>query len=116
MIQAINCAHQELWKIDDELETRPSSPLRWVLACRPRRPAIDMDISGESAETCKLARVDQPKTADLPPRRLLARRLAEADVRGYSVHPQRQERSNIPISLKNTTRTPLKSTCPLPGC
>jgi hypothetical protein len=79
MIQAINRKHQELWKLDDELETRIQS---FEMAFRMQAEAAKVfDVSGESVETKKLYGLDDPKTADFGWQCLLARRLAEADVR-----------------------------------
>ena len=79
MIQAINRKHQELWKLDDELETRIQS---FEMAFRMQAEAAKVfDVSGESPETKKLYGLDEPKTADFGWQCLLARRLAEADVR-----------------------------------
>ena len=79
MIQAINRKHQELWKLDDELETRIQS---FEMAFRMQAEAAKVfDVSGESPETKKLYGLDDPKTADFGWQCLLARRLAEADVR-----------------------------------
>jgi len=79
MIQAINRKHQELWKLDDDLETRIQS---FEMAFRMQAEAQKVfDVSGESAETKKLYGLDDPKTADFGWQCLLARRLAENDVR-----------------------------------
>src|SRR5882724_8095033 len=79
MIQAINRKHQELWKQDDELETRIQS---FEMGFRMQAEASKVfDISGESEATRKLYALDDPKTADFGWQCLLARRLAEADVR-----------------------------------
>ena len=79
MIQAINRKHQELWKLDDELETRIQS---FEMAFRMQAEAAKVfDVSSESPETKKLYGLDDPKTADFGWQCLLARRLAEADVR-----------------------------------
>jgi hypothetical protein len=79
MIQAINRKHQELWKQDDELETRIQS---FEMGFRMQAEASRVfDVSGESAATRKLYGLDEPKTADFAWQCLLARRLAEADVR-----------------------------------
>jgi hypothetical protein len=79
MIQAINRKHQELWKLDDELETRIQS---FEMGFRMQAEAQKVfDVSGESEATKKLYGLDDPKTADFGWQCLLARRLAEADVR-----------------------------------
>jgi len=79
MIQAINRKHQELWKYDDELETRIQS---FEMAFRMQAEAHKVfDVSGESDGTKKLYGLDDPRTADFGWQCLLARRLAEADVR-----------------------------------
>jgi hypothetical protein len=79
MIQAINRKHQEMWKLDDELETRIQS---FEMGFRMQAEASKVfDVSNESAETKKLYGLDDPKTADFGWQCLLARRLAEADVR-----------------------------------
>ena len=79
MIQAINRKHQELWKQDDELETRIQS---FEMGFRMQAEAAKVfDVSGESEATKKLYGLDDPKTADFGWQCLLARRLAEADVR-----------------------------------
>ncbi len=79
MIQAINRKHQELWKTDDELETRIQS---FEMAFRMQAEAAKVfDVSGESEATKKLYGLDDPKTADFGWQCLLARRLAEKDVR-----------------------------------
>ena len=79
MIQAINRKHQELWKLDDELETRIQS---FEMGFRMQAEAAKVfDVSGESEATKKLYGLDDPKTADFAWQCLLARRLAEADVR-----------------------------------
>ncbi|MFN3325320.1 MAG: DUF1501 domain-containing protein [Bryobacteraceae bacterium] len=79
MIQAINRRHQELRKLDDELETRIQS---FEMAFRMQAEAARVfDVSGESEATKKLYGIDNPKTADFGWQCLLARRLAEADVR-----------------------------------
>jgi Protein of unknown function (DUF1501) len=79
MIQAINRKHQELWKLDDDLETRIQS---FEMAFRMQAEAQKtFDVSGESEATKKLYGLDDPKTADFGWQCLLARRLAEADVR-----------------------------------
>jgi len=79
MIQAINRKHQELWKYDDDLETRIQS---FEMAFRMQAEAQKtFDVSGESEATKKLYGLDDPKTADFGWQCLLARRLAEADVR-----------------------------------
>jgi hypothetical protein len=79
MIQAINRKHQDLWKLDDDLETRIQS---FEMAFRMQAEAQKVfDVSGESEETKKLYGLDNPKTADFGWQCLLARRLAEADVR-----------------------------------
>jgi hypothetical protein len=79
MIQAINRKHQEMWKLDDDLETRIQS---FEMAFRMQAEAAKVfDVSGESEETKKLYGLDDPKTADFGWQCLLARRLAEADVR-----------------------------------
>jgi hypothetical protein len=79
MIQAINRKHQEMWKLDDELETRIQS---FEMGFRMQAEASKVfDVSGESEATQKLYGLDDPKTADFGWQCLLARRLAEADVR-----------------------------------
>jgi hypothetical protein len=79
MIQAINRKHQELWKLDDELETRIQS---FEMAFRMQAEAQKVfDVSGESEATKKLYGLDDPKTADFGWQCLLARRLAENNVR-----------------------------------
>jgi Protein of unknown function (DUF1501) len=79
MIQAINRKHQELWKQDQELETRIQS---FEMAFRMQAEAQKVfDVSSESQATKKLYGLDDPKTADFGWQCLLARRLAEADVR-----------------------------------
>jgi hypothetical protein len=79
MIQAINRKHQEMWKLDDDLETRIQS---FEMAFRMQAEAAKVfDVSGESDATKKLYGLDDPKTADFGWQCLLARRLAEADVR-----------------------------------
>ena len=79
MIQAVNRRHHELWKQDDELETRIQS---FEMAFRMQAEAQKVfDVSGESEATKKLYGLDNPKTADFGWQCLLARRLAEADVR-----------------------------------
>jgi hypothetical protein len=79
MIQSINRKHQDLWKLDDDLETRIQS---FEMAFRMQAEAQKVfDVSGESEETKKLYGLDDPKTADFGWQCLLARRLAEADVR-----------------------------------
>ena len=79
MIQAINRRHHELWKLDDELETRIQS---FEMAFRMQAEAQKVfDVSGESEATKKMYGLDNPKTADFAWQCLLARRLAEADVR-----------------------------------
>ena len=79
MIQAINRKHQEMWKLDDDLETRIQS---FEMAFRMQAEAAKVfDVSGESEATKKLYGLDDPKTADFGWQCLLARRLAEADVR-----------------------------------
>src|SRR6201992_1761333 len=79
MIQSINRKHQELWKQDDELETRIQS---FEMGFRMQAEAAKVfDVSAESEETKKLYGLDEPKTADFGWQCLLARRLAEADVR-----------------------------------
>src|SRR5690349_6867519 len=79
MIQAINRKHQALWKLDDELETRIQS---FEMGFRMQAEASKVfDVSLESEATKKLYGLDDPKTADFGWQCLLARRLAEADVR-----------------------------------
>ncbi len=79
MIQAINRKHQELWKLDDELETRIQS---FEMGFRMQAEASKVfDVSSESDATKKLYGMDDPVTADFGWQCLLARRLAEADVR-----------------------------------
>jgi hypothetical protein len=79
MIQAINRKHQEMWKVDDDLETRIQS---FEMAFRMQAEAAKVfDVSGESEATKKLYGLDDPKTADFGWQCLLARRLAEANVR-----------------------------------
>jgi hypothetical protein len=79
MIQSINRKHQEMWKLDDDLETRIQS---FEMAFRMQAEAAKVfDVSKESDETKKLYGLDNPKTADFGWQCLLARRLAEADVR-----------------------------------
>ncbi len=79
MIQAVNRRHHELWKLDDDLETRIQS---FEMAFRMQAEAQKVfDVSGESEATKKLYGLDNPKTADFGWQCLLARRLAEADVR-----------------------------------
>ncbi|HYP13764.1 MAG TPA: DUF1501 domain-containing protein [Bryobacteraceae bacterium] len=79
MIQAINRKHRELWKMDDELDTRIQS---FEMAFRMQAEAQTVfDVSGESEQTKKLYGLDDPKTADFGWQCLLARRLAEKDVR-----------------------------------
>ncbi len=79
MIQAINRKHQDMWKLDDDLETRIQS---FEMAFRMQAEAAKVfDVSGESEATKKLYGLDDPKTADFGWQCLLARRLAEADVR-----------------------------------
>ena len=79
MIQAINRKHQQLWKQDDELETRIQS---FEMAFRMQAEAQKVfDVSGESEATKKLYGLDDPKTADFGWQCLLARRLAESNVR-----------------------------------
>ncbi len=79
MIQAINRKHQDLWKLDDELETRIQS---FEMGFRMQAEASKVfDVSGESEATKKLYGLDDPKTADFGWQCLLARRLAEKDVR-----------------------------------
>ncbi len=79
MIQAINRKHQELWKLDEDLETRIQS---FEMAFRMQAEAQKVfDVSGESDATKKLYGLDDPKTADFGWQCLLARRLAESDVR-----------------------------------
>jgi hypothetical protein len=79
MIQAINRKHQDMWKLDDDLETRIQS---FEMAFRMQAEAQKVfDVSGESDATKKLYGLDDPKTADFGWQCLLARRLAEADVR-----------------------------------
>ena len=79
MIQAINRKHQDLWKLDDELETRIQS---FEMGFRMQAEAARVfDVSGESEATKKLYGLDDPVTADFGWQCLLARRLAEADVR-----------------------------------
>ena len=74
MIQAINRRHEELWKHDDELETRIQS---FELAFRMQAEAPEAFQSSESEATKKLYGLDEPKTADFGWQCLLARRLAE---------------------------------------
>src|SRR5947209_4322893 len=79
MIQAINRKHQDLWKLDDDLETRIQS---FEMGFRMQAEAQKVfDVSGESEATKKLYGLDDPKTADFGWQCLLARRLAENDVR-----------------------------------
>jgi len=79
MIQAINRKHQDLWKLDEELETRIQS---FEMGFRMQSEAAKVfDVSGESEATKKLYGLDDPKTADFGWQCLLARRLAEQDVR-----------------------------------
>lgn len=79
MIQAINRRHQEMWKLDDDLETRIQS---FEMGFRMQAEAAQVfDVSKESDATKKLYGLDDPKTADFGWQCLLARRLAEADVR-----------------------------------
>jgi uncharacterized protein DUF1501 len=79
MIQAINRRHQQLRKVDEELETRIQS---FEMAFRMQAEAQKVfDVSRESEATKKLYGLDNPKTADFGWQCLLARRLAEADVR-----------------------------------
>ncbi len=80
MIQAINRKHQELWK---QVTTN------WRLASKSYEMGFRMqaeasrvfDVTGEPEATRKLYGLDEPKTADFGWQCLLARRLAEADVR-----------------------------------
>src|ERR1700685_3129555 len=79
MIQAINRKHQELWRQDDELETRIQS---FEMGFRMQAEASRVfDVTGEPEATRKLYGLDEPKTADFGWQCLLARRLAERDVR-----------------------------------
>src|SRR5665213_214820 len=79
MIQAINRKHQDMWKLDEDLETRIQS---FEMAFRMQAEAQKVfDVSSESQATIKLYGLDDPKTADFGWQCLLARRLAEADVR-----------------------------------
>ena len=79
MLQAVNRRNQELWKRDDELETRIQS---FEMAFRMQAEAARVfDVSNESAAVKKLYGLDNPTTADFGWQCLLARRLAERDVR-----------------------------------
>jgi hypothetical protein len=79
LLQNMNRRHQELWKHDEELETRIQS---FEMAFRMQAEAQStFDITGETEATKKLYGLDNPTTADFGWQCLLARRLAEHDVR-----------------------------------
>ena len=79
MIQAINRKHQELWKLDDELETRIQS-FEMAFRMQAEAPKV-FDVSGESEapKSSMVWTIRRPPTFGW--QCLLARRLAEADVR-----------------------------------
>ena len=113
MIQAINRKHQELWKLDDDLETRIQS---FEMAFRMQAEAQKVfDVSGESEATKKLYGLDDPKTADFGWQCLLARRLAEADVRFIQCTHSYKWDQHTDLFV-NTTRTRPKSIRPSRAC
>jgi hypothetical protein len=79
MLQNINKRHAELRKHDPQLEARIQS---FELAFRMQMRAPEaFEVEKESEETKKLYGLDDPVTADFGWQCLLARRLAERDVR-----------------------------------
>jgi hypothetical protein len=79
MLQGINRRHAEMRKHDPNLEARIET---FELAFRMQTQAPEaFQVEKESAETKKLYGLDDPVTADFGWQCLLARRLAERDVR-----------------------------------
>src|SRR5262245_55705410 len=79
MIQKMNRRSAERWNQDPELEARIQA---FELACRMQTEAPEaFDISKESEATEKLYGLDRPETRDFGWQCLMARRLAERNVR-----------------------------------
>ncbi|HEU0119824.1 MAG TPA: DUF1501 domain-containing protein [Bryobacteraceae bacterium] len=84
MIQKMNRASVSRWQQDPELEARIQS---FELAFRMQTVAPEaFDISKESAATKKMYGLDAPETADFGWQCLMARRLAERNVRFIQIN------------------------------
>ncbi|MCU1272666.1 MAG: hypothetical protein JWO48_97 [Bryobacterales bacterium] len=84
MIQKMNRASVERWQSDPELEARIQA---FELAFRMQTEAPEaFDISQESEATKKLYGMDQPETRDFGWQCLMARRLAERNVRFIQIN------------------------------
>lgn len=107
-LQQINRTQSERWQAEDRLKATIES---YELAYRMQlnAPGV-MDLSDETKETQAMYGIDRKETEDFGRQCLLARRLAEADVRyiqinyaDESVNPRWDQHSNIQAHQKHAT-------------
>lgn len=100
-LQALNSAQSAHWQREDQLEATIAS---YELAYRMQMNAPGlMDLSSETEATMKMYGIDEKVTEDFGRQCLLARRMAEADVRyiqinysDESTNPRWDQHSNMP--------------------
>ena len=118
MIQKINRASAERWQHDPELEARIQA---FELAFRMQTEAPEaFDISRETAETKKLYGLDQAETRDFGWQCLMARRLAERNVRFIQINHDYGPGNEVGWDAHNElirlhTRTALQVDLPIAG-
>ncbi len=118
MIQKMNRASAARWHHDTELEARIQA---FELAFRMQSEAPEaFDISKESAATRKLYGMDQPETRDFGWQCLMARRLAERNVRFIQINHEYGPGNEVGWDAHNElirlhTRTALQVDQPIAG-
>ncbi len=108
LLQSLNRIQSESKGAVDALEATIES---YELAYRMQQNAPElMDLSGETAATLNLYGIDQPETEDFGRQCLLARRMAESDVRyiqinyaDESTNPRWDQHSNMPKHMQHAT-------------
>lgn len=107
-LQQLNHAQADRWHRADELEATIES---YELAYRMQQNAPGvMDFSGETKETLAMYGIDRKETEDFGRQCLMARRLAEADVRYIQVNysdespnPRWDQHSNMKAHMTHAT-------------
>ena len=118
MLQKLNRAGAERWQHDPELEARIQA---FELAFRMQTEAPEaFDISRETAETKKLYGLDQAETRDFGWQCLMARRLAERNVRFIQINHDYGPGNEVGWDAHNElvrlhTRTALQVDLPIAG-
>jgi uncharacterized protein (DUF1501 family) len=118
MIQKMNRASAARWQNDAELEARIQA---FELAFRMQTRAPEaFDISAESDATRKLYGMDQPETRDFGWQCLMARRLAERDVRFIQINHEYGPGNEVGWDahselIRLHTRTALQVDLPIAG-